>query len=457
MAQYPTSAAGDQHLYVAVNNRSTVLDGALGASGDNTGGGGISVVSTTGFPTTGFISIGTEAISYTGISVYLTLPVFTGITRGADGTTAASHNHGDTVRHAVIAAHHNATKEEVKAIENDLIAVKAALNDADTPASTASDVKDRFDQVVSQLKRLSEKTNWYDAPVSLLNYPQNQLINGNFNIWQRGTSVSPSAGAQYTADGWQVNNNAVPTLTVSQDAGYRTGSYSLKWDLTALNGASVLNLRQSTYDIGNMVGQTVTVSAKVKTSQSSLVTIQIIDSLGTTSGTTHSGSGSWETLTATRTLSTSISGYVRINFAVTNTSTSTFYVSDTVMVYGNVAPAFIPETRDIELMRCQRHYEVSGTITPIMPIQRPSTNNYFSHTVQFKTTKRTTPTLTLTKSTVNMQHLPTTGAALVDDSGNWTLSSSGISTEEFSLNATRSSDQTTYPLVGFIGTWTAEA
>jgi len=47
----------------------------------------ITVVSTTGFPTSGTIDIDTELITYTG----KTATTFTGCTRGANGTTAASH------------------------------------------------------------------------------------------------------------------------------------------------------------------------------------------------------------------------------------------------------------------------------------------------------------------------------------------------------------------------------
>lgn len=118
MANYPTSVSTDANIYVAVNNGSTTLNGALTASGDNTGGTGILVASAAGFPTTGFITIDSEAISYTNISGG---NKFTGTTRGVDGTTATSHTNGASVGHDVMAAHHNVLKEEIKAMESDLI------------------------------------------------------------------------------------------------------------------------------------------------------------------------------------------------------------------------------------------------------------------------------------------------------------------------------------------------
>jgi hypothetical protein len=112
MAQYPTSAATDSDLYVAVNQLSTVLNGSLDASQTT-----VTVTSTTGFPTVGFITVDSEVIKYTSTNS----TQFLSCTRGADGTGATTHSSGATVKHAVTAAHHNALKDEVKAVESDLV------------------------------------------------------------------------------------------------------------------------------------------------------------------------------------------------------------------------------------------------------------------------------------------------------------------------------------------------
>ena len=79
------------------NPQTTTLDGALGDNAYGTGGSGTSVTldSVTGFPTTGtnYILVGTEEISYTGVSG----SDLTGITRNARGTTRAAHSDGATV------------------------------------------------------------------------------------------------------------------------------------------------------------------------------------------------------------------------------------------------------------------------------------------------------------------------------------------------------------------------
>jgi len=75
----------------------TTLNGAITATtgGNNSSSTEITLTSTTGFPSTGtnHILIGTEEISYTGI----TGNKITGIGRGARGTTAATHLNGATV------------------------------------------------------------------------------------------------------------------------------------------------------------------------------------------------------------------------------------------------------------------------------------------------------------------------------------------------------------------------
>ena len=79
------------------NPQTTTLNGGLNNDAFGTGGSGstINVASTTGFPSSGtnFIQVGTEEISYTGI----TSTSFTGITRAVRGTTRAAHSTGATV------------------------------------------------------------------------------------------------------------------------------------------------------------------------------------------------------------------------------------------------------------------------------------------------------------------------------------------------------------------------
>ena len=72
------------------------LNGTLGDNTSGTSGSNIALTSATGFPTAGRIQIGTELISYTGISTNN----LTSITRAVDGSTRAAHSSGATVTNA---------------------------------------------------------------------------------------------------------------------------------------------------------------------------------------------------------------------------------------------------------------------------------------------------------------------------------------------------------------------
>ena len=68
---------------MGLETRTTEINGAINASVTS-----LTVDSTVGFEDTGFIRVGTEIMSYTG----KTATSFTGLTRGAGGTTAAAHS-----------------------------------------------------------------------------------------------------------------------------------------------------------------------------------------------------------------------------------------------------------------------------------------------------------------------------------------------------------------------------
>ena len=76
-------------MTVRNNGITTTLNGDISPT-DTT----LTVMSTSGFPNSGTLIIDSEEMAYTGI----TATTFTGVTRGVNGTTAASHSSGATVR-----------------------------------------------------------------------------------------------------------------------------------------------------------------------------------------------------------------------------------------------------------------------------------------------------------------------------------------------------------------------
>jgi len=118
MVNFPYSLDDDTTLYVAVNNKRTELSADIDNSQTN-----IPVLTTSGFPSTGFITIlsdptdvtQAEAITYS--STVESPPAFTADQRGAGGTTAVAHSSGDNVDLTVVAAHHNELKDAIIALE----------------------------------------------------------------------------------------------------------------------------------------------------------------------------------------------------------------------------------------------------------------------------------------------------------------------------------------------------
>lgn len=112
MANWPTAVSTTDQLHTGVNNKSTLLNG-----GHNNLITTITVASTSGFPSVGAITIGLERISYTSINA----TQFLGCTRGFGGTTAASHNNNDPVELTYGAEYHNDLRDEIIAIQQDLL------------------------------------------------------------------------------------------------------------------------------------------------------------------------------------------------------------------------------------------------------------------------------------------------------------------------------------------------
>jgi len=122
--QFPTALPTPDTLFRVVNfDTSTSLDTTITS-------GSLSIILTDAslYPASGAIKIDDEIIFYTSkASNTLTIPASGG--RGADGSTAAAHSAGATVRAVAIARHHMVLAEEIAAL-----AAKMGTG-ADTPAN----------------------------------------------------------------------------------------------------------------------------------------------------------------------------------------------------------------------------------------------------------------------------------------------------------------------------------
>lgn len=149
---------------------------------------------------------------------------------------------------------------------------------------------------------------------------ENLLNNDDFEDWGGGTSSEP--------DNW-VNSGLG---AISRSTTHKVGIYSAY--LTPVNTPG--HLYQS-IDL-DYVGKQITFGCWGKSSDASQLRLSIIDSVGSTIGTMHSGGGDWEWLTVTRTIDSSAT-YIRTAiYPSVSSGTKTAYVDGAILIEDSEVP-----------------------------------------------------------------------------------------------------------------------
>lgn len=110
-SQYPTSLDTATTLMTAVNTCSTTLNGSVDSSQTT-----FTVISTSCYPAAGIIKVEDELVIYAS----KTSTTFTGLTRAAFSTSAASHANGIATRYLILAQYHNVLRDAVIALQTKL-------------------------------------------------------------------------------------------------------------------------------------------------------------------------------------------------------------------------------------------------------------------------------------------------------------------------------------------------
>ena len=148
---------------------------------------------------------------------------------------------------------------------------------------------------------------------------KNKILNGDFSIWQRGTSFSNPSTNTYSADRYVVNfDGSGATRTISQQAftvgtapvtGYES-AYFLRYNQSvAGSGGTYLNLEQRIEDARVFANQTVTFSFWAKADSSRTVNVGYNQYFGSGGSSTNYSS------TQNITLTTSWARY-SVNFSI---------------------------------------------------------------------------------------------------------------------------------------------
>jgi len=206
---------------------------------------------------------------------------------------------------------------------------------------------------------------------------KNKIINGDFGIWQRGTSTTVTNG--FCADRWVVAVDGTGGITTTQQsftpgntiAGYEPSFY-LQSAVTSVGTSTTYFLSQRIEDVRTFAGQTVTLSfwAKADSVRSNVIYFRQVfgtggsaDNYTTFPAITYSTS--WQRYSFTLAIP-SVSGktigtgsYLEPNIRSTVTSGMNIQIWGVQVEAGSVATPFTTASNTFqgELSLCQRYYQ----------------------------------------------------------------------------------------------------
>ncbi len=258
---------------------------------------------------------------------------------------------------------------------------------------------------------------------------RNLIVNGAFDIWQRGTSFAAIAAGLYSADRFEMYRSAFAlgaTLSRQSSSGIVRSEYVARLQRDSGNSttdALCLSSALKSSNSRHLAGQSVTLSLKLRKGANYSggdVSFKIVNGTGTDEGlggvnfTGHNELATGLAATTTDFQIFQVSGTVpssatQLGIILSYTPTGTAGADDWIEIAemqleeGSVATAFEYRDDGLELWFCQSYYEKSynrdtspGTVTNLgkESVAAHSLTGYFRHSSQFKTRKRVVPTVT---------------------------------------------------------------
>lgn len=187
---------------------------------------------------------------------------------------------------------------------------------------------------------------------------KNYIINGNFDIWQRGDSFSPISDSFFTADRWRLDWAGVATgLSASKQPGL-VGKNSLYVQRT---GGAKMQIYQLVENQGNLSNKTFTFSALVRSSFNGTINFRVADGRSGTNFIYEQTPITLEANIPKKIVFTVQLGQVSADalaVAIATTCTN-LYIDAVQMEEGSVATPFEQRPIGLELSLCQRYYRKS--------------------------------------------------------------------------------------------------
>ena len=234
---------------------------------------------------------------------------------------------------------------------------------------------------------------------------KNYIINGSFDIQQRGTSGTTVPGTlTYTADRWSIYSlGAGVTQDLIQESDV-TGDKCLT--VYGASGVTILNIAQriESYIGKRLAGKAITVSYKIYSSSNRNISYNIwtpdVTDIWPSSSIRHTGginlSSGWNYGYFTVTLdSTAYRGFA-IGFIMGAVTSGNIGFAQVQLEEGSVATPFEQRPYGLELSLCQRYYEALNIFGwGYTSTSGPHRSSYNA----FKVTKRIAPTITFVGQT----------------------------------------------------------
>lgn len=199
---------------------------------------------------------------------------------------------------------------------------------------------------------------------------KNALINGNFDIWQRGTSGFTTNNI-YTADRWFVYSQANYSLSQETSVIPNGSTYAAKITITSANGYCNLANTLEQIEVERLAGQTVTFSVNLRANSTYNGSTAVQINYSTTG---NSQLATWTNLIGT-TVTPLTSAYTRVSVTATIPTNakglqfyigqnsvlangSIYYIAQAQAEVGSTATPFSRAGGTIqgELAACQRYY-----------------------------------------------------------------------------------------------------
>lgn len=262
------------------------------------------------------------------------------------------------------------------------------------------------------------------TPASLDTIYRQAIINGNFDVWQRGTSFVSGANNDdvYTADRWNLVSDGNDVLDVSQEAitDLAGSNYAIKLDVETSARAGIVQFLEAK-DAQKFKGKTVSVSFAVKSANISAIRAAVLSWGGTADTITSDIVSSWAAtptwaanwtaentpsdLAVTSDWTTVTIEGIEIDSATVNnlalaiwlpnaeTIGDIIYITQVQLCANDKALAFQPKRYDDELKNCKRYFRAEN-----LDGTRFVTNNFDTSLgfadIHFDTDMRIAPTRT---------------------------------------------------------------